>query len=307
MNFISGFQHLLSSDNPIFVRAREARRLPNAVITSLVLLGILAVGFVSFAIAGKAIYGDTTVLEEALDGSIIMIVPFLICVIALCLWVRLFEKRTCASIGLSRPKPVKKFAVGALVGFLMMGFTIALMALTDSVEVAEGFSLPTDTGILTVMFLALIGFIVQGSSEEILIRGWYFQSIGARHGPLVGFIVAGIVFALFHGSTGVMSNINLLLFAVFLMLYYLLDGSVWGVMGWHVAWNWSQSILFGMTLSGTADYEHTFMSLRPTGPDLLSGGSFGPEGSLFCTLAFTIGIIWILAVAGRKSTPHSSR
>jgi membrane protease YdiL (CAAX protease family) len=57
-------------------------------------------------------------------------------------------------------------------------------------------------------------------------------------------------------------------------------GSLWWAIGFHAAWDWAQSFLYGVADSGMMVQGHLFAT-RPAGRVLLSGGLTGPEGSLF--------------------------
>jgi hypothetical protein len=57
-------------------------------------------------------------------------------------------------------------------------------------------------------------------------------------------------------------------------------GSLWWAIGFHTAWDWVQSFLFGVADSGGVSAGR-LVSSHPSGSALMSGGSTGPEGSLF--------------------------
>jgi membrane protease YdiL (CAAX protease family) len=238
-------------------------------------------------------------MEELWGGAFFLIGPFLLMIGSLGLWVRLFERRPFSTAGFRTQRLFRNYLTGLAIGFVTLAATIGMMALTGAVEFDTETAQPGGVILVLGVLLMLLGFLVQGGAEEILIRGWFFQVLGARYAPWVGLAVSTIVFAAFHGSTSIMANLNLILFAVFLAFYYLYEGSIWGAMGWHSAWNWAQSNVFGVTLSGTMESEHTLMNLRTSGSPLLSGGDFGPEASLFCTLVFLIGLM-VLAVLSRR-------
>lgn len=57
-------------------------------------------------------------------------------------------------------------------------------------------------------------------------------------------------------------------------------GSLWWAIGFHAAWDWAQSFLYGVADSGMVIQGH-LLSTHPEGRPVLSGGLTGPEGSLF--------------------------
>jgi hypothetical protein len=57
-------------------------------------------------------------------------------------------------------------------------------------------------------------------------------------------------------------------------------GSLWWAIGFHASWDWAQSFLYGVADSGLM-IEHHLLGTHPLGPPLMSGGTTGPEGSIF--------------------------
>ena len=65
------------------------------------------------------------------------------------------------------------------------------------------------------------------------------------------------------------------------------------VCGLHGIWNWLQGNFFGFEVSGH-ECGPTLLNLKEIGPDWITGGTFGPEGGIICTLLILIGITIIL-------------
>jgi hypothetical protein len=57
-------------------------------------------------------------------------------------------------------------------------------------------------------------------------------------------------------------------------------GSLWWAIGFHTSWDWAQSFLYGVPDSGLIAQYH-LLATHPVGKPILSGGSTGPEGSIF--------------------------
>ena len=77
-----------------------------------------------------------------------------------------------------------------------------------------------------------------------------------------------------------------------LSIAYIKTLSLWMPIGLHIAWNWTQGPLWGMNVSGM-DIANSFLVSAPKGPELLSGGEFGAEGSLI-TAAAIAALCWYL-------------
>jgi membrane protease YdiL (CAAX protease family) len=159
----------------------------------------------------------------------------------------------------------------------------------------SSFAVGSQTSILAALgigLLSLMSYVVQGTAEEVLFRGWLLPVIGARYRPWVGVLVSSVLFSLAHAlSVGItaLAFLNLLLFGVFAAMYAVNEGGLWGVGVWHATWNWAMGNLLGFALDGTP-HEGLLMSVRTTGPEIITGGSFGLEGGLACTAVFLVAI-----------------
>ena len=142
------------------------------------------------------------------------------------------------------------------------------------------------------MTLVLVGWIVQGGAEEILMRGWVLPVIGARTRPWIGLLVSSVLFSLLHllnPGLSVIAVVNLALFGVFAGFYAMREGSLWGISALHTVWNWVQGNFFGFEVSGMNASGGTLINLTESGADWLTGGPFGPEGGLAVTVVLVIG------------------
>ncbi len=226
---------LMNKDNPLFEAARRGRRLPNIFLSIVVLLGLLVIGFGVTGGIGERIYATPDNPDAYYDSVWFLVVPFLLLVVSLWGWMAAYEKRPFWTIGLPLQGWLKKYLLGLLLGFGMLSLIVALMAATGTVSLDDSPARQHGVAALGSVFLFLMAMIVQGDSEEVLIRGWILQTVGARYRPLVGVIVASLIFVAFHGSIEPMVVINLMLFSLFVTFYCLSEGSIWGVCGWHAA------------------------------------------------------------------------
>ena len=298
------FSNLLSSNNILFRLPKEGKRIPNIYLSSFVLLVILVAGSASAELAQKVLLGEEIKETEPWGSSFFDIMPFILFVGLLHLWLRFYERRKFSTIGLISDAAVKKFLIGFLVGLVMISVSVGIIALTGNIVFDNNTLQPTEFNALSGVLFILLFWILQSSSEEILFRGWHFNTAGARYKPLTAIIVSSLLFTLAHYSpdgTGV-SMLNITLFAVFLSLYSLYEESIWGICGWHASWNWAQGNLFGLSVTNTKVAGGTILNLKAIGPNYISGGSYGPEGSIFTTVIFIAGIIIVVFLSNKKKT-----
>jgi membrane protease YdiL (CAAX protease family) len=81
---------------------------------------------------------------------------------------------------------------------------------------------------------------------------------------------------------------------------YALTGRLWVPIGLHLAWNFAQGYLFGATVSGNnLGGSIAVSSARPGAAAWLTGGTFGPEASVFALLLVTSVTVAALSLAHR--------
>jgi membrane protease YdiL (CAAX protease family) len=145
----------------------------------------------------------------------------------------------------------------------------------------------------------LIAFLFVGFAEEYFLRGYMqftlsrgvyglAEKISPNNARAVAFWIAAFLlsigFACLHlGNNGENAFGILLVFVVGMVFAYVLyrTGSLWWAIGFHMAWDWAQSFLYGVPDSGNLSVGRLFQT-HYAGNTLLSGGSDGPEGSLLC-------------------------
>jgi uncharacterized protein len=200
------------------------------------------------------------------------------------------DRRRLRSLGLNRELAKQQWLRGAGVGALMMGFIVlAWYTLVD------GATWDVNTNALRaglVVVAGLVGFVVQGSAEELLFRGYVLTNLQEQWGLRWAIAVSAAGFALFHirnPAINTLALVNLVLFGIATALYKVRvdHGQLWGVCAIHTVWNWLQQIVFGLPNSGlTTSKEDVLFSVTPnaTLPDPIWGGGFGPEGTLAASL-----------------------
>ena len=145
-------------------------------------------------------------------------------------------------------------------------------------------------------------FVCVGFYEELVSRGYQLTNLaeglnGAVVGPkgaiVLAWVLSSSVFAavhLFNPNTGALSTLNIFLAGMMLGAGYVLTGQLAIPIGLHTTWNFFQGNVFGFPVSGLDLVGATFLSTRQTGPDLLTGGPFGPEAGLLAPAAMAVGV-----------------
>ena len=80
---------------------------------------------------------------------------------------------------------------------------------------------------------------------------------------------------------------NTAIAGVWLAVAYLRTRSLWLPLGVHWAWNWALGWFFGLPISGLNLVSHPLLKAED-GPRWLTGGSYGIEGGVACTIALIV-------------------
>lgn len=132
--------------------------------------------------------------------------------------------------------------------------------------------------------LLLVGFLVQGGIEEWIFRGYIYRALKERWRWWTAALVSSIGFGLMHaGNSGATAAAvgNTMLAGFLLCLLVERSGSLWSATLAHAAWNFSIACLISLPVSGM-EVSH-LLRTAVTGPATVTGGGFGPEGSLMLT------------------------
>ena len=243
-------------------------------------------------------------LEDAEGGPIglngmyaYLVVAFALNGLMVLAWIWLVERRPLSTVGLTGPAPLATLFRGLLIGCVTISAVVASIGFAGGYQLAgfgQALSSPTALG---SMALLLLCFAVQAGVEEFIFRGWLLSVVTRKWGQFAAVVVTTLVFNFLHWSPGQawQDMLSIALFSVFACLWAIRAGNIWGVMGWHIGWNWLLSIGFGLPVTGfVIDLPALLVRLIPQGPDSLTGGAQGPEGSWICSLFFVIGILFLL-------------
>lgn len=207
------------------------------------------------------------------------------------------EKRKISSIGFSKEKWLIKYIIGFLIGLILMGLVVLILYLFGFATINKTSNQPIGKLALVNIFVLLIGWIIQGGTEEIVTRGWLMNVLGARYGIKFGLFISSVLFGalhLFNPNVNYIAILNIILVGYLFGLYVIKTNDLWGACGIHSAWNFAQGNLFGFEVSGLDINVGSLFDFNLTGNSLISGGSFGPEAGLCSTLILILGIIIIL-------------
>ena len=273
------------------------------------LVPILGVVLVAVPTEGMSVLLDHLgLLEDAgpigLAGFVaFLLLPFGALALVIVAWVRLVERRSLATIGLTGAAPVRTFLRGHATGLAMAGATIAGIWIAGSASAGGYLRALHAPASLPGIAILLVCFAVQSSVEELVLRGWMLSAIAAKRSIATAVVLTSLAFTFLHFNLHQpwLFTVNVFGFSVFTCIWALDTGNVWGVMGWHAGWNWLLATGFELRVTGfDAHLPALLVKLTPSGPEFLTGGEMGPEGSLFCSVVLAGAIVLVVARRARR-------
>ncbi len=214
--------------------------------------------------------------------------------------VRRFEGIPLSALGLPlAPIGARQFVTGTALGVCLIGSVLVSFVLFGWlrwVPAGGGSPVPAWGALAVVVAAAAV-------TEELLVRGYPFRLLATRYGGLVAIGVTAPVFAALHlanPNAALLPVLNIGLAGVLLGLAFWRTLSLWYATGVHFGWN----VTMGFADLSVSGLEMGIPTYDPelVGPALWTGGSFGPEGGLFVTLAAAAGIFWLWRTKGLTRT-----
>jgi hypothetical protein len=205
---------------------------------------------------------------------------------------RFLDKRSIESLGLKLDgRTILDLLVGIGITFLQMGSIYLLMSGLGWLTF-QGFAWQFDPLglVLRNTFLFFLIFLGVAWSEELLSRGYHLQTLASGLNLFWGAIISSAVFGALHlgnpNATWV-SAAGIFLAGLFFAYGYLRTRQLWLPIGMHLGWNFFEGVGFGFPVSGLDIYPLT--RIQVTGPEVWTGGPFGPEAGLIVIPALLLG------------------
>lgn len=182
-----------------------------------------------------------------------------------------------------KDKIAQKFGIGYLIGFLTFAIVFAVAVFGGGFTTKIVWSSKN----IVLFVLMLIGFLIQGTTEEIVCRGYVQGRITEKLGVFWAIALSALFFASGHlGNAGVSLEgfVGLLAFGILTALLRFYTGDLWLCGALHGAWNFAEGPFFGTPVSGISGTELLFKSTSVPHHPWLNGGTFGIEASLTCII-----------------------
>ena len=244
---------------------------------ALVLFIVYLVGSVLVAFA-LGMYAARVKQDVNTESYYVIAASSLLSILIVFVFRKYVDRRTFASIGLS----FHHFYPGGVIGFLTGLFLVCaggvLIYFLGGLQWTD--ILYSNNIFISVCILLLVAF-----SEELVFRGYILRNLMKSFNPWLSLSISALLFALVHlmnPGIPVVGVINIILGGLLLGITFMNTRNLWMPVLFHFSWNFFQGPVLGFPVSGVAF--KTLLSATISGNELISGGSFGFEGSIICTV-----------------------
>lgn len=242
------------------------------------------------------------------EGQVAALIPYygyiLFSIVAI-LYCILIEKRSIQDIGITK-KPAD-YLIGTVIAVAMLILVVLICILTGS---ATFIGINRDVNIKGMLLWAL-AFIIQGSEEEILCRGFLMNTLKKKISvPLsvlissTAFVVPHLIMAPILDSGRVYATIgivNLYLISILFSIITLWRKNIWISCGLHAAWNYVLNTILGLTVSGNEAKMDGLLQIEINKLTIINGSEYGLEAGITTTAIIIITICVIMYIwKGRK-------
>lgn len=234
---------------------------------------------------------DSLLLLSSLIGGIAIVISVLVAR----KWI---DHRSIPSLGLQINRSA---AIDVLTGF---GIAFVQIAFVFFLQMAFGWlSVSGYTWqersplyVLGWVVLGLLTHLAVGFYEELQSRGYHLQNLEEGINTFWAVALSSAVFGIAHlvnPNASWISSLGIVLAGVYLAFPYLRTRQLWLSIGVHIGWNFFLGPVFGFPVSGLAT--PGLLRLNVTGPDMITGGAFGPEAGLVVLPTLGLGalLIWL--------------
>lgn len=261
------------------------------VIGTLIMVFLHVPLFVVHIVSGMKIQKDG--LPLLVLESLLMLVGYLSAAILMLRW----RKLPLSLLGLSLKGRGKDLLAGLGVAVLLYAVGFGVSLLIGMVEVASVQLVPRN------LLGRLLLFLLMAVTEEIMVRGFVLgRMLSEGMNRFVALFLSSALFSAMHllnPNFALLPFVNVLLGGCLLGTSFLYTRNLCFPIVLHWFWNWLQGPVLGYEVSGM-DSGETLLTLRLTGSELLTGGNFGFEGSLLCTVLLVVGTLVIIGYYERR-------
>ena len=260
-----------------------------------IILGLLfcfAVFIIAQQLVGKIL--DVTSIEKNFRNLIKGIAASSVVILAYVYFYRKYEKREIGEF--SDKGLLKNILWGVFIGTTLQALTILVIYFWGDFRII---SVNPFSTIITPFAIAFSVAIF----EETLLRGIVFRIVEEKLGSYISLLISALIFGAAHSLNPDSSVISSLCIGIVGFMFgasYIYSRNLWLPIAIHFSWNFVQSGIFGAITSGN-EKTGSLLNTHISGPELITGGAFGPEGTIQATLFWLLVSIVFMILITRQN------
>jgi uncharacterized protein len=224
------------------------------------------------------------------------IVSFFFSMLTVFVFRRVFDSQSFISLGFEWKGHQPHAIVGLLLGLVLLGVQSLILYFTGHLEWTAVTPDPADlfSGLLIMMLVAI--------SEETVFRGYILNNLLQSINKWMALAISALLFALFHaGNPGItlLAVINIFLSGLLLGLNYVYTKNLWFAIMFHFSWNFFLGPVLGYEVNSLP--LNSLLQQSIEGPNWITGGEFGLEGSILDGIFSIIAFALLLMVYKRNA------
>lgn len=264
----------------------------------LVIVGIFQ--FIGLTISDVS-YGEMDYKESSEQQLIISFFGFLGTFLVLWIFMKYIDRERFIDLGFQTKNRFWDFIVGTGVALVAMVLGFFVLLGLKEIKFSE-IVLNNDEIVISVLLFLIVAVV-----EEALFRGYVLKNLMLSFNKYVALVISSVLFSLMHGfnpNMSLFSFFDLFCAGMILGITYIYTKNLWYPIGLHFGWNLFQTHL-GFNVSGQDFY--SIIEFNYTSPNLLNGGEFGFEGSIFSVFAQIVifaGSIYYYKNSSEETVPN---
>jgi membrane protease YdiL (CAAX protease family) len=275
-------------------------------------LGLQIAVLMAFAVPLYLVFGPLA--RHPIWSPVLFLAKALAVIFSLVIAARFFDRRRFSDLGLRLDRRWWLdcgfgFLLGAglMAGIFVLEVTAGWIEITSTLQSSGTMPFAVSILFMLVVF-GLVGFYEEAFSRgygmKNLAEGLNLPCLGPRRAVVLAWVLSSAFFGVGHAvnpHASAVSTLGVTAAGVLLGLGYVLTGRLGISIGLHFSWNFFQGNVFGFPVSGR-DFGVSFLEISPGGPELWTGGAFGPEAGLLgfsaCLLGCLLVLLWVRGMYG---------
>ena len=267
--------------------------------------GFIVCGIVQLVYANSIDKGAYTEISDIKNISQILLSYFIIkigLVVCAILFMLFVNREPLVNLGFTWKNHSKDAVAGFIIGIAIITVGTIILLFSNNIYLSD-VEFDSSDILFSTLLCVVVAFI-----EEISIRGYVLRNLMQGMNKWWALGLSSLVFAMLHldnADITIIALTNIFIAGILLGVNYVYTKNLWFSIFLHFSWNFFQGTIFGYEVSGIPTGKSVFTN-AVKGSDILSGGNFGFEGSIVCTILQVIviaGLVWYYKLRYKESIP----